>query len=142
MLKYLLTIDSNKLNNKDIENNLKVIEDKFSIVKIIKDIFNDFHNTIFSKDDATLDNFITLHQNQIPSFCKGLKRDIAAVKNAISQTINSGFVEGNNKFKLIKRVVYGKQKIVNLFKRCYLAFASTLDDLSLLQSVIDSLSIK
>ena len=143
MLKYLLTIDSNKLNNKDIENNLKVIEDKFSIVKIIKDIFNDFHNTIFSKNDTTLDNFIALHQNQIPSFCKGLKRDIAAVKNAISQTINSGFVEGNNnKFKLIKRIVYGKQKIVNLFKRCYLAFMSTLDDLSLLQSVIDSLSIK
>ena len=143
LLKYLLTIDSNKLNNKDIENNLNVIEDKFSIVKIIKDIFNDFHNTIFSKDDATLDNFITLHQNQIPSFCKGLKRDIAAVKNAISQTINSGFVEGNNnKFKLIKRIVYGKQKIVNLFKRCYLAFTSTLNDLSLLQSVIDSLSIK
>ena len=143
LLKYLLTIDSNKLNNKDIENNLKVIEDKFSIVKVIKDIFNDFHNTIFSKNDATLDNFITLHQNQIPSFCKGLKRDIAAVKNAISQTINSGFVEGNNnKFKLIKRIVYGKQKIVNLFKRCYLAFTSTLDDLSLLQSVIDSLSIK
>ena len=143
LLKYLLTIDSNKLNNKDIENNLKVIEDKFSIVKIIKDIFNDFHNTIFSKNDATLDNFITLHQNQIPSFCKGLKRDIAAVKNAISQTINSGFVEGNNnKFKLIKRIVYGKQKLVNLFKRCYLAFTLTLDDLSLLKSVIDSISEK
>ena len=70
----------------------------------------------------------------------GLKKDIAAVKNAISDSINSGFVEGNNnKIKLIKRIVYGKQKLVNLFKRCYLAFASTLEDLSLLKIAISSL---
>jgi len=137
LLKYILTINSSKLNNKTIEDSLNIIEDKFPAVKEIKNIFRDFHNTIFGKDDTTLDVFIELYQDKLSSFCNGLKKDIAAVKNAISDKINSGFVEGNNnKFKLIKRIVYGKQKLVNLFKRCYLAFTSTLDDLSLLKLAI------
>jgi transposase len=137
LLKYILTLNDKKSKNKEIEENLKIIEDKFPIVTNIKNIFKDFHDTIFSKDTELLDIFIELYKNELPSFCNGLKKDIAAVKNAISNSINSGFVEGNNnKFKLIKRIVYGKQKLVNLFKRCYLAFASTLDDLSLLKIAI------
>ena len=115
--------------------------EKYSIANRIKTIFEDFHKTIFSGQPEHLDDFIVSYKDIIPSFCKGLKKDIAAVKNAISNSINSGFVEGNNnKFKLIKRIVYGKQKLVNLFKRCYLAFTSTLEDLSLLESVISSLT--
>ena len=122
-----MTINNKKLNNKNIEDNLELIESTFPKVKEIKTIFQDFHNTIFSKNEENLDLFIELYKDILPSFCNGLKKDIAAVKNAISDTINSGFVEGNNnKFKLIKRIVYGKQKLVNLFKRCYLAFTSTL----------------
>ena len=137
LLKYILTINENKLNNNDIKNNLELIESHFPKVKEIKTIFQDFHNVVFSKDEETLDVFIELYQDVLPSFCNGLKKDIAAVKNAISDSINSGFVEGNNnKIKLIKRIVYGKQKLVNLFKRCYLAFASTLEDLSLLKIAI------
>lgn len=137
LLKYILTLDSKKNKNKEIDEYLKIIEDKFSIVTNVKTIFKDFHDTIFSNDTEMLDIFIELYKNDLPSFCNGLKKDIAAVKNAISNSINSGFVEGNNnKFKLIKRIVYGKQKLVNLFKRCYLAFTSTLDDLSLLKIAI------
>jgi hypothetical protein len=137
LLKCILTLNDKKSKNKDIVANLKIIEEKFPIVTNIKNIFKDFHDTIFSKDTELLDIFIELYKNELPSFCNGLKKDIAAIKNAISNSINSGFVEGNNnKFKLIKRIVYGKQKLVNLFKRCYLAFASTLDDLSLLKIAI------
>ena len=141
LLKYILTLDKNKTKNLKIEDNIEELSKVYPIINIIKNIFQDFHNTIFSGKEDLLDKFIINYQNQLPSFCKGLKKDIAAVKNAISNSINSGFVEGNNnKFKLIKRIVYGKQKIVNLFKRCYLAFTSTLDDLSLLESVINSIS--
>lgn len=141
LLKYLLTIDNDKKKNKDIEDNFNTIIEKYPIAKEIKTIFEDFHKTIFSGQPELLDDFIVSYKDIIPSFCKGLKKDIAAVKNAISNSINSGFVEGNNnKFKLIKRIVYGKQKLVNLFKRCYLAFTSTLEDLSLLESVISSLT--
>ncbi|WP_368757173.1 transposase, partial [Enterococcus avium] len=41
----------------------------------------------------------------------------------MSHSISSGFVEGNNnKFKLIKRIVYGRSGLVNLSKKCLLAF--------------------
>lgn len=137
LLKYLLTIDENKEKNKDISKHIEIIEEKYPIVKEVATIFKEFHDTIFSKDANKLDTFIESFQNILPSFCKGLKKDITAVKNAISNEINSGFVEGNNnKFKLIKRIVYGKSKICNLFKRSYLAFTSTLDDLSLLKLAI------
>ena len=143
LLKYLLTLDVNKIKNPKIDENIDELSQTFPIVNIIKNIFQDFHNVMFSKNENMLEEFIINYQTYIPSFCNGLKKDIAAIRNAISHTINSGFVEGNNnKFKLIKRIVYGKQKLVNLFKRCYLAFTSTLDDLSLLKSVIDSISEK
>lgn len=128
LLKYLLTIDEKK-KNYIIEDNIDIIIEKYPIVKRIKEIFSDFHDTIFSKDSEMLDAFITVYENDIESFCNGLKKDIAAVKNAISLEINSGFVEGNNnKFKLIKRIVYGKMNLVNLFKKSYLCFLATTDD--------------
>ncbi|MCD8104733.1 MAG: transposase [Lachnospiraceae bacterium] len=66
----------------------------------------------------------------------GLKKDIAPVKNAISLDVSSGFVEGNNnKFKLIKRIVYGRSKIVNLTKKCKLAFLIKTDDFNLMDLI-------
>ena len=131
LLKNLLTIDDIKKNN-EIEKYLPIIEDKYPIIKTIRTIFTDFHDIIFDNDTELLDIFIELYKDDIPSFCNGLKKDIAAVRNAISSDINSGFVEGNNnKFKLIKRIVYGKQKLCNLFKKTYLCFLSTLDSFAL-----------
>ncbi len=128
LLKYILILNSNKKINNDIEKHIDIIVDKYPIVKEIQEIFKEFHDTIFSNEESKLDSFIENHENQIKKFCDGLKKDITAVKNAISSSISSGFVEGNNnKFKLIKRIVYGKMKLCNLFKKNYLAFMSTLD---------------
>lgn len=73
-----------------------------------------------------LDGFLEKYSNGcLASFCNGIKKDIAPVKNAISHPESSGFVEGNNnKFKLIKRIVYGRSGLVNLEKKCKLAFMS------------------
>ena len=50
--------------------------------------------------------------------------------------ISSGFVEGNNnKFKLIKRMVYGRSKIVNLTKKCKLAFLIKTKDFTLMDLI-------
>lgn len=131
LLKYILTVDNTK-KNKDIEKNMDIIKEKYPLIQEIKEIFNDFHQTIFGKNPDELDTFINKYNSKISSFCNGLKKDIAPVKNAISNEINSGFVEGNNnKFKLIKRIVYGKMKLVNLFKKSYLCFLTTLDDFSI-----------
>lgn len=130
LFKYLLTLDENKIKNEVIEKNIDIIKTKFNIVEKIRDIFINFHDTIFSNDITKLDEFINKYSEDMKSFCNGLKKDINAIQNAISYEINSGFVEGNNnKFKLIKRIVYGKQKLCNLFKRCWLNFSSTLDNL-------------
>ena len=60
------------------------------------------------------------------------KLNIAPVKNAISLDVSSGFVEGNNnKFKLLKRIVYGRSGLVNLAKKCFLAFRSKDSSLNL-----------
>ena len=131
LLKYILTIDKDK-KNKEIGKYIYTIENKYPIVKEVKNIFYDFHNLIFGNNPNELNTFIEKYNEKITSFCNGLKKDIAPVKNAISNEINSGFVEGNNnKFKLIKRIVYGKQKLVNLFKKSYLCFLATLDNFSI-----------
>lgn len=135
LLKYILTIDENKVN-KDIEKHISIITEKYPVIEKTKNIFNDFHQVIFGKNPDELDIFIEKYSSTITSFCNGIKKDIAPVKKAISNEINSGFVEGNNnKFKLIKRIVYGKQKLVNLFKKSYLCFLSTLDEFSIQEIV-------
>ena len=139
LLKYLLTLDSKKRKNKNIDDNIELIFEKYPIAKQIQEIFIDFHEVMFNADPDNLDAFIELFQEIIPTFCNGLKKDIAPVKNAISLEINSGFVEGNNnKFKLIKRIVYGKSNLVNLFKKSYISFMSTLDDFDI-SILVDSI---
>ena len=62
-----------------------------------------------------------------------IEKDIAPIKNAISFPQSSGFVEGNNnKFKLLKRILYGRSKIVNLFRKCYLPFLMNNTDFKLI----------
>ena len=136
LLKHLLTINLKK-QNLDIDKYIDIICQKYPIVNTIREVFKAFHDTIFSEKPNLLDDFMSDYENVIPSFCNGLKKDIAPVKNAISSKINSGFVEGNNnKFKLIKRIVYGKQKIVNLFKKSYLCFLATTDDFNI-QDIVE-----
>lgn len=131
LLKYILTLNPKKKND-EISKYLDIIIERYPIVKEVKEIFEDFHAMMFSKDESLLDVFIEMYKNKIESFCNGIKKDIAPVKNAISLQINSGFVEGNNnKFKLIKHIVYGKQKLCNLFKKSYLSFLVTLDNFAI-----------
>jgi transposase len=72
-----------------------------------------------------LDGFLKEYgESGFKSFCDGIEKDIAPVKNAISLPVSSGLVEGcNNKFKLIKRSLYGRSGFVNLRQKCMLAFA-------------------
>lgn len=140
LLKYLLTLDEKKAKDSKIKENIEMIYKKYPITKQIQVLFKDFHDVIFSSDPDNLDIFIELYKDIIPAFCNELKKDIAPVKNAISLEINSGFVEGNNnKFKLIKRIVYGKSKLCNLLKRSFIGFMSTLDNFDISIMVEDIL---
>lgn len=62
-------------------------------------------------------NTLTLKKKILNTFVNGLKRDIAAVYNAINTNWSSGMVEGNvNRLKNIKRQMYGRASF-ELLKR-------------------------
>lgn len=124
ILKYLLTCNPNKRKDPELGKYIDAIKKAYPITTYVETIFKDFHRIIMGNSPEEIDDFIEQYEESaISTFCKGLKKDIAPVKNAISHPESSGFVEGNNnKFKLIKRIVYGRSGLVNLSKKCKLAF--------------------
>jgi len=121
ILKY---ITSNKKKNKIIESYINQLEEKYPIIKETREIYESFYEILMGDDKDKLDTFITKYKESIlKGFIEGIEKDIAPIKNAISFPNSSGFVEGNNnKFKLIKRILYGRSSIVNLFRKCYVPF--------------------
>ena len=124
LLKYILTVNSKTKKDNKIKENIELIKQKYPLVTAVKQVFNDFHSVIMSDTPELIDQFIDIYEDtELSDFCYSIKKDIASVKNAISYNISSGFVEdNNNKFKLIKRIVYRKSKLVNLFKNVMLHF--------------------
>lgn len=124
ILKYLLTCNPKKQKDKELGKYMDVIKETYPIASYVETAFKDFHKILMGSSPERIDDFIEQYEeSRISAFCNGLKRDITPVKNAISHPESSGFVEGNNnKFKLIKRIVYGRSGLVNLSKKCKLAF--------------------
>lgn len=82
-------------------------------------MFKEFHSLLMGNNEEKLDEYLEKYgTSEIEPFCNGIKKDITPVKNAISLSVSSGFVEGNNnKFKVLKRIVYGRSGLVNLEKK-------------------------
>lgn len=137
ILKHLLTCNPKKKKDKELEKYIDVIKEAYPIAAYVETVFKEFHRIIMGNSPEEIDTFIEQYgESIISTFCNGLKRDITPVKNAISHPESSGFVEGNNnKFKLVKRIVYGRSGIVNLSKKCKLAFMPK-DDAFTLSSLI------
>jgi len=133
LLRYLLTMNSKAKRDDTIKENIDIIKEKYPIVLKTEEMFHEFHSVIMGDAPEKLDeHLIKYEKSQIEAFCSGIRKDIAPVKNAISLDISSGFVEGNNnKFKLLKRIVYGRSGLVNLAKKCFLAFRSNNPSLNL-----------
>lgn len=137
ILKYLLTCDPRKRKDPELGKYIDIIKETYPVAAYVETVFKDFHKIIMGNSPEEIDVFIEQYEESVIStFCNGLKRDIAPVKNAISHPESSGFVEGNNnKFKLLKRIVYGRSGLVNLSKKCKLAFMPK-DDTFTLSSLI------
>jgi len=133
ILKYLLTCNPKTKKDEKVGMYIDIIKRKYPIAARIEYIFKKFHGTIMGSEPDKLEEFLKeFEESKIKSFCNGIKKDIAPVKNAISYPISSGFVEGNNnKFKLLKRIVYGRSGLVNLTKKCKLAFMPKNEEFSL-----------
>ncbi len=63
-----------KVKNKIIEENIGLLQNEYPIIKEIRTIFLDFHDTIFSNDTEMLDIFIETYKDKIKSFCNVKKR--------------------------------------------------------------------
>ena len=137
ILKYLLTCNPKKRKDPELGKYIDIIKEAYPVADYVETVFKDFHRIIMGNSPEEIDIFIEQYEESVIStFCNGLKRDIAPVKNAISHPESSGFVEGNNnKFKLLKRIVYGRSGLVNLSKKCKLAFMPK-DDTFTLSSLI------
>ena len=133
VLKYLLTCNPKVKKDEKLDKYIDTINEKYPITKKVECIFKEFHSIIMGTEAGKLDEFLEKYkQSEISAFCNGIKKDIAPVKNAISYPVSSGFVEGNNnKFKLLKRIVYGRSGLVNLAKKCKLAFMPQSGDFTL-----------
>jgi len=73
----------------------------------------DFRNVLKGNYPHQLDVWINeaefIGRKGIDRFCKGLMKDILAVKNAIAYSWTNGLVEGNvNRLKNKKREMYGR----------------------------------
>jgi len=133
ILRYI-TVKNPKIKHSEIiQNYIDIIKEKYPIIKILEKIYNDFHEALMGKNPEKLNTFIDNYENAIiKDFVAGIKDDIAPVINAVMLDVNSGFVEGcNNKFKLVKRILYGRSNLNTLFKKCYFAFKSNSDDFNI-----------
>lgn len=133
LLRYILTINPNKKKDETIGCYIDKIKEKYPVVEATEKMFSELHTVIMGKNPDAINGYIEKYgDTKIAGFCIGIKNDIAPVRNAISMDVSSGFVEGNNnKFKLIKRILYGRAGLVNLAKKCMLAFAVKNPDFSL-----------
>ncbi len=97
------------------EEQFNAIINKFPLVGKIYEIVRLFKKIMFSKKPEKLIFWIqsveALEINELNTFVNGLKNDITAVKNAIALEYNNGLAEGSvNKIKVIKRIMYGRNK--------------------------------
>lgn len=124
LLKYILTCNPKTKRDPVIKKYIHQIKSTYPVVEKVESMFQEFHSLLMGKDETKLDEYLEKYgESEIQSFCNGIKKDITPVKNAISFSVSSGFVEGNNnKFKVLKRIVYGRSGLVNLEKKCKLAF--------------------
>lgn len=124
ILSSILRKDSVETATDEIGEYIKIIKEHHEIVSLLESAYNSFYKILMGKKTDQLYTFIKEYKaSPIKGFVDGIKKDIAPVKNAISHNASSGFVEGNNnKFKLIKRILYGRANLVNLFKKCYVTF--------------------
>lgn len=126
ILKYVLTVNPKTEKSEDVGKYITQIMKKYPIVEWTRAVFSKFHEILMGDVPERIDSFIEeFKSTKISGFCEGLKQDIISVKNAIRYVTSSGFVEGdNNKFKLIKRTLYGRAKLQTLAAKCFIAFAA------------------
>ena len=141
IIKYISSKDETEDDSIDkVKRNISVLKEKYPVIKELDEIYNVFHHILMGNDTDELDLFVEYYKkSSIQGFIDGLKKDILPAKNAISFPQSSGFVEGNNnKFKVLKRILYGRANLCNLFFKCMPAFMMFKQDYNLKKALLSS----
>lgn len=121
ILRYVTIKDREKMKYTKVAVYYSKIKIKYPIVEECENIWNEFYKILMGNDPNKIDEFIKKEkETKIHKFVEGLKKDIAAIKHAISSAISSGFVEGgNDRYKLVKRTMFGRAGQKRLFDKTY-----------------------
>jgi len=133
ILRYMTTKNPKTKKSEAVAENIGVIKERYPAVAFLGQAYDEFYDALMGDAPEKLDSFVdTYKQSVISGFIDGITMDLPSVKNAISYRESNGFVEGNNnKFKLIKRILYGRASLDTLFKKAYLAFRINSNDFNL-----------
>ena len=101
------------LNSELANHDKEIIFEKYPVLHHMHTCIREFREIFVRKSLAYLYLFIEKYQKSvivnIRTFVNGLLKDSDAVENAVSSHLSNGFLEGgNNRLKMIKRVMYGK----------------------------------
>ena len=121
VLKYIAMKDKGKLNDSNVAMYYEQIRQRYPAVKLCSEIWDGFYPILMGNDPDKIDTFLNEYENSlIAPFVDGIKKDIAPIKNAISSPVSSGFVEGGNcRYKVTKRVMFGRSGLHHLFLKTY-----------------------
>lgn len=121
ILKYITMKDKSKMKDSDVAKYYEQILQRYPAIKVCSEIWDAFYPVLMGDDPDKLDSFLDTYENSIIApFVNGIKKDIAPVKNAISSSVSSGFVEGGNcRYKATKRLMFGRSGISHLFQKTY-----------------------
>lgn len=97
------------------EEQFSAVLHKYPQVGKVYSTVSEFKEIMFSKNinglNYWINNTLDLGIAELNSFINGIKIDIEAVNNAILLEYNNGLAEGSvNKLKVIKRIMYGRNK--------------------------------
>lgn len=121
VLKYITMKDKTKMEDTDVARYYSLTAEKFPQVKLCAEIWDGFYAILMGGAPDKLDGFLEKYKaSPIEPFINGIKMDIAPVKNAISTSVSSGFVEGGNcRYKATKRLMFGRSGLHHLFLKTY-----------------------
>ncbi|MEY8310363.1 ISL3 family transposase [Erysipelotrichaceae bacterium 51-3] len=135
ILKYMTIKDKSRMEDTDTARWFDQIVQKYPIISELKKVWDDFYCALMGDEVSEMDEFLKKYgvyeeedspkrewkdYTDIEKFAEGLKKDIAPVKNAISFSLSSGFVEGGNcRYKSTKRLMFGRAKQDHLFRKTY-----------------------
>ncbi len=87
----------------------------YPLLNTLYSLVKEFHAAIFSKKPEKVDTWIESAKkhdiSELQSFVEGILKDSTDIKNGIIFPYNNGLAEGSvNKIKVIKRIMYGRNR--------------------------------